>query len=176
MTTRQGFIAGFFAAIVGLFAGCVGIPEGLQPVKNFDITRYLGTWYEIARFEHSFEKGLVNVKAEYSLRDDGGITVVNSGYDPDKKIWKEAKGKGYFVESPDIGRLKVSFFGPFYGAYNILVLDENYRYALVCGPTRNYLWILSRTPTMDEAIKADLIQKAANMGFDMSKIILVKQE
>lgn len=170
------FIIGILAMITGLCAGCTGIPDGLEPVTNFDLTRYLGTWYEIARFEHSFEKGLINVKAEYIPRNDGGITVINMGYDPDKKKWKKATGKGYFVVSRDVGRLKVSFFGPFYGAYNILILDEEYRYALVCGATRNYLWILSRTPAMDDAILADFIEKAGKMGFDTRKLILVEQK
>src|SRR5512147_1513697 len=122
--------------------GCVGIPENVQPVKGFEVDRYLGTWYEVARLDHAFERGLERVTAEYSLRDDGGIRVVNRGFDPVKGVWKEAEGKAYFVGPSDVARLKVSFFGPFYGGYNVIALDrENYRYALVCGPDTSYLWL-----------------------------------
>jgi apolipoprotein D and lipocalin family protein len=175
MFFKTGFITGLLAAVMSLCSGCVAIPDGLRPVTDFDLKRYLGTWYEIARLDHSFERGLINVQAEYTPRKDGGINVINTGYDPKKKVWKKATGKGYFTASADIGQLKVSFFGPFYGAYNILVLDKDYSYALVCGPTRNYLWILSRTPVMDEATRSGLIDKAKNMGFDTDKLIFVEQ-
>jgi len=119
-----------------LLWGCAGIPKGVEPVKDFEIKRYLGTWYEIARYDHFFERGLEQVTAHYSMRRDGGVRVVNRGYDPEKGVWKEAVGKAFFVSKPDIGRMKVSFFGPFYGGYNIIDLDsEDYSFALVCGPT-----------------------------------------
>ena len=175
MLRKPGFITGLFATILAICSGCVGVPDGLRPVEDFDLKRYLGTWYEIARLDHSFEKGLTRVKAEYTMREDGGIKVVNTGYDPEKKVWKEATGKGYFTAGPGIGRLKISFFGPFYGAYNILILDKEYSYAVVCGPSRNYLWILARKPTMDEVLKASLVDKARQMGFDTNKLIFVEQ-
>lgn len=157
-----------------LLAGCAGIPNGVEPVRGFDVNRYLGLWYEIARLDHSFERGLVNVTAEYSLRDDGGIKVVNRGFDPGSKKWKEAVGKGYFVVGPDVGRLRVSFFLFFYGGYNIIEFDrENYSYALVCGPSRKYLWILARGPEMDGQIMKGLIEKAKGLGFDTDKLIFV---
>jgi len=163
--------------LVLLLAGCVRIPDGVSPVENFQLERYLGRWYEIARLDHSFERGLSRVSAEYSLRPDGGARVVNRGYLEAESSWKEAEGRAYFVNRPDQGFLKVSFFGPFYGSYVILELDqENYSYALVCGPDRSYLWILARSPKLDEAIKKRLIDKAASLGFEAGKLILVRHE
>lgn len=166
----------YFVAFICLLAtGCTGIPENVSPVENFDIQRYLGTWYEIARLDHSFERGLSRVSAEYSLRDDGGIRVINRGFDAGKDRWKQAEGKAYFIDSPTTGRLKVSFFGPFYGAYNIIELDrDHYRYALVCGLDTSYLWILSRTPRLDPDILDRLVSKAGSYGFDTSELIYVE--
>ena len=113
-----------FFFIPFLMSACVNIPENVSPVTGFDIDRYLGTWYEIARLDHSFERGLESVTADYSYRDDGGIKVVNRGFDPAKNKWKETIGKAYFIDDSSIGRLKVSFWGPFYGAYNIIDLDK----------------------------------------------------
>jgi len=140
------------------------------------LSRYLGTWYEIARLDHSFERGLTRVTATYSLREDGGIKVVNRGFDARKQEWREAIGKAYFVESPDIGRLKVSFFGPFYGGYNIIDLDkENYSYALVSGPTRAYLWILARDQKLEPSVLNHLVNKAKALGFATEQLIYVDQ-
>ena len=158
-------------------AACTGVPEGVTTVDGFEAERYLGKWYEIARLDHSFERGLIRVTAEYSPRDDGGIRVVNRGYDPEKQEWEEAIGKAYFVKSPEIGQLKVSFFGPFYGAYNILDLDKDeYRYSLVAGPDRSYLWILSRTPVLEQAIIDKLVLKANMLGFPTDKLIYVTHQ
>jgi apolipoprotein D and lipocalin family protein len=99
-----------------LLSGCLGMPEGVYPVEGFDINQYTGKWYEIARLDHSFERGLNNVTAQYSLRDDGGVKVINRGFSPAENKWKEAEGKAYFVKDPNVGYLKVSFFGPFYGS------------------------------------------------------------
>ncbi len=157
--------------------GCVGIPENVTPVHNFKLDKYLGKWYEIARLDHSFERGLTNVTAEYSVANDGGIKVINRGYSAKENAWKEAEGKAYFVKGPDFGYLKVSFFGPFYGAYIVFDLDhENYRYSLVCGSDKSYLWILSRNPVLEEEIMNALIEKAARSGFDTQKLIFVEQE
>jgi apolipoprotein D and lipocalin family protein len=156
-------------------ASCVGAPEHIQPVDNFELQRYLGTWYEIARLDHSFERGLEQVTANYSLRDDGGVKVINKGFNTNKNKWKQAEGKAYFVGEPDIGQLKVSFFGPFYGGYNIIELDKaNYQYSLVCGPNMSYLWILARDPQLDKAILDKLVAKANSLGFATDKLIYVK--
>lgn len=158
-------------------SGCVALPQNVQPVGNFKLERYLGQWYEVARLDHSFERGLSKVTADYSLRDDGGVRVLNRGYSAADQKWKEAEGKAYFVGQPDQGYLKVSFFGPFYGAYVIAELDhENYQYSLVTGPNTSYLWILSRTPTLDAATKDRLVKKASSLGFDTSKLIFVSQD
>jgi len=159
-----------------LLTGCVGKPDGVEPVSNFELQKYLGKWYEIARLDHSFERGLSRVTANYSLRDDGGVKVVNRGYSDEKQKWKQAEGKAYFVGSESEGYLKVSFFGPFYGSYIVFTLDhEQYRYSMVAGPNKSYLWILSRTPKMEAKVKKDLVRKAAELGFDTGKLIFVKQ-
>jgi len=155
-------------------AGCVGIPENVKPVDHFSLERYLGKWYEIARLDQPFERGLNRVTADYSLRGDGGIRVLNRGYSARENAWKEAEGKAYFVNESDRGYLKVSFFGPFYGSYVVFELDhENYQYSLVCGPDKSYLWILARTPEIKKDIKDKLVAKAAALGFDTGKLIFV---
>ena len=163
--------------LVVFIMGCVGIPENVKPVENFKLEKYLGKWYEIARLDHSFERGLTQVTAEYILRDDGGVRVLNRGYSAKENSWKEAEGKAYFVQRTDQGYLKVSFFGPFYGSYIVFGLDhENYQYSLVCGPNKSYLWILARGPKIKEDIKDILTAKAAASGFDTSKLIFVDHD
>ncbi len=148
-------------AWIFLLAGCVGIPENVTPVEDFELARYLGRWYEIARLDHSFERGLSRVTAEYSLREDGGVRVVNRGYSEKEGEWKEAEGRAYFVGRTDQGHLKVSFFGPFFGSYIVFELDRgSYQYALVSGPDQSYFWILARRPEMDQELKERLIAKA----------------
>jgi len=158
-------------------SGCTGVPEGIEPVTGFDTQRYLGTWYEIARLDHSFEEGLSNVSARYTLNDDGSIEVINRGYDAEAGKWKEADGRAVFVRGENTGHLKVSFFGPFYASYVVFELDqENYSYAYVTGYDRDYLWFLSRTPEVsDEAMQA-FKDRARAEGFDLSELILVEQE
>jgi len=157
--------------------GCVGIPDNVKPVDNFKLEKYLGKWYEIARLDHSFERGLTRISADYSLRDDGGVRVLNRGYSAKDNSWKEVEGKAYFVKRSDQGYLKVSFFGPFYGSYIVFELDhENYQYSLVCGPDKSYLWILARGPKIKEDIKDILIARAAALGFDTSKLIFVDHD
>jgi len=158
-----------------LLTSCVGVPEGIKPVQNFDVNRYLGMWYEIARLDHSFERGLNNISATYTLRGDGGVDVLNKGFDKKKNTWKEAKGKAYFVGKKTVASLKVSFFGPFYGGYNVIALDhDNYSYAMVCGPDRSYLWILAREKNLDKSILNKLIEKAKSLGFETDKLIFVE--
>lgn len=164
----------FILVSVMLVSACTGIPEGVSPVTGFDLNRYLGTWYEIARLDHSFERDLQQVTADYSVREDGGIRVVNRGYNTEKQAWEQAEGKAYFIGDSDVGRLKVSFFGPFYGAYNIMELDrENYQYAMISGPDRSYLWILARTPDPGQATVDRLVEQAAGLGFDSEQLIFV---
>lgn len=160
-----------------LLVACVGVPEGLQPVSGFELSRYLGKWYEIARLDHPFERGLSRVTAEYSRQDDGGVRVVNRGYSEADEKWQQAEGKAYFVQEPDVGQLKVSFFGPFYGGYNIIALDkEHYQYALVAGPNRSYLWILARTPQLPESVLSQLLEQAKESGFATDELIIVEHE
>jgi apolipoprotein D and lipocalin family protein len=157
-----------------LLCGCTGLPDGIQPVQNFDLNRYLGTWYEIARLDHSFERGLTRVTAEYSLREDGSVKVINRGYDNAKERWQVAEGKARFGQSSDMGYLEVSFFGPFYGSYVIVDLDHTaYQYALVCGPNKKYLWLLSRQPNMDTVTRTMLLNHARDQGFAVDKLIFV---
>ena len=165
---------GSLAIMTAVVFGCTKLPQGLEPVSGFDADRYLGRWYEIARLDHSFERDLSNVSAEYSKEKDGAIKVVNRGYNEKSGKWKQIEGKARFIGEDSVGSLKVSFFGPFYGGYHIITLDtENYNYAMVAGPSRSYLWILSRTPSMDPEIYLDLTTRAAKMGFDTDNLIKV---
>lgn len=163
------------SALTLILSGCTGTPEGAHPVPQLDIQRYLGTWYEIARFDHRFERGLQCVTANYSLRDDGLIRVINRGRNADGK-WQQAEGKASPLATPPTGRLKVSFFGPFYSGYNILSLDEGYQYALVSGPNHGYLWVLSRTPTMPEDRYQMLLAMARDQGFDTDQLMRINQD
>ena len=159
-----------------LAMGCVRIPENIKPVTSFESDRYLGKWYEIARLDHSFERGLTKVTATYSLREGGGLKVVNQGWSAEKGVWKTATGKAFFVEDAHQGYLKVSFFGPFYGSYIVFELDqEGYQYALVAGPDKSYLWLLSRSPKMNPAKQEELINKAKRLGFDTQRLVFVDQ-
>ena len=149
-------------------------PKGVKPVSDFNASRYLGKWYEIARLENRFEKGMEQVTATYGLRSDGGISVLNRGYDPIKNRWKESEGKAYFTGAPTTAALKVSFFGPFYGGYNVIKLDKDYQHALVSGPNRDYLWILSRSTILPETVKQDFLATARELGFPVEQLVWVK--
>lgn len=173
----KGTIGFLIVVTFALVSACTGQPKGASAISGFELDRYLGTWYEIARLDHSFERGLTDVTANYTLRDDGGVKVVNRGFDPEKDQWDEAVGKAYLVDTPDIGRLKVSFFGPFYGAYNILELDtESYQYALVAGPRRSYLWILARSPNLPGPVLQALLEKARSLDFPVDELIYVPHD
>jgi len=156
--------------------GCLGMPGNVYPVKNFQLDRYLGKWYEIARLDHSFERGLQQVTAEYTLKDGGGVSVKNRGFSAEKNSWSEAVGKAYFVNEPDEAYLKVSFFGPFYGSYVIFELDKNYEYAFVSGPDLSYLWLLSRHKKVDPAVMSKFIKKSQELGFDTKELLLVDHD
>jgi len=151
-------------------------PDGVRPVSSFDINRYLGKWYEIARLDHSFERGLSDVSATYSLQDDGSVKVLNRGYDTRNQTWKEAVGRALFIGDPATASLKVSFFGPFYGGYHVIALDrENYRWSLVAGPSLDYLWILARERTLPAEVRDALVSKARSLGFATDQLIWVEQ-
>ena len=157
--------------------GCTSVPKGLEPVSGFDGGRYMGKWYEIARLDHSFERNLSNVSAMYTAKEKGEIAVLNRGYNEKTGEWKQIDGKARFVGDETVGSLKVSFFGPFYGGYHVIELDRiDYSYAMVSGPNLSYLWILSRTTLMDEAIYSRLETRAAELGFDTTKLIRVKHD
>jgi apolipoprotein D and lipocalin family protein len=174
---KQNKLTVLTALFLTLQSGCTGSPDGVTVVTGFEIDRYLGTWHEIARLDHSFERGLSAVTANYSLRDDGGVHVVNRGYNDQSGEWDEAIGKAYFVGASDVGQLKVSFFGPFYGGYNIVELDKSdYQYSLVAGPDRDYLWILSRTAQMQPDILQSLVNKARELGFATDELIFVEHD
>ncbi|WP_105901801.1 lipocalin family protein [Vibrio gangliei] len=165
-----------FIFIILFLTGCLGMPKSVTPIQPFDVNNYLGTWYEIARLDHSFERGLTHVTAEYSLKDDGGVKVINRGYSKQKQHWEQAEGKAYFVDETNKGYLKVSFFGPFYSSYVIFYLDPTGQYAFISGPDHDYLWLLSRTPTVDESVKQKFIDMSQQKGFDTSKLIFVDQQ
>lgn len=158
-----------------LFAACVRVPDGVTPVERLDLDRYLGTWYEIARLDHPFERGLSDVTADYAPRQDGGLVVVNRGYDAERGEWREARGKAYPVAEDQPGRLRVSFFGPFYAGYNVIALDEeDYAWSMVAGPDRSYLWILARSPDLDQATVDRLIAWAEALDFPVADLIFVE--
>lgn len=145
-------------------------------VKELDLNRYLGKWYEIARFPHSFEKNLVGVTATYSLRDDGKIKVLNQGYknslDGELSV---AEGKAKIPNKLEPAKLKVSFFWIFYGDYNVLELDENYQYVMIGSSSDKYFWILSRTPQMSPDVYEMLLEKARKRGYNLDKLLKIPQ-
>lgn len=160
-----------------VLSGCLGMPGSVKPVANFELDNYLGKWYEIARLDHSFERGLTQVTAEYSLRRDGGVLVLNRGFSQANNEWQEAEGKAYFVNSDSEGYLKVSFFGPFYGSYVVFELDEkDYQYAFISGPNTDYLWLLARTPSVEPEVIEKFIDMSQERGFDTSSIIFVEHK
>jgi apolipoprotein D and lipocalin family protein len=165
----------WIAIVSSLLHACYELPQGVQTVQNFDVQRYLGTWYEIARLDHSFERGLNQVSATYTALPDGSLQVLNRGYDTQAKKWKSAQGVAQFVGSSTQGHLRVSFFRPFYGSYGIFALDSAYSYAFVSGGSTNYLWLLSRTREVSPELKEMFLQRAGELGFPTSQIIWVNQ-
>ena len=162
-------------ASVFLFTACSSKNPPLQTVSKVDLNKYLGTWYEIARYEHFFEKDCKNVTANYSIMDENLIQVINSCVKIITNENNEATARAYAVDNTN-SKLKVSFFRPFYGDYWVLILDEQYNYAVVGTPNREYLWILSRTKTIDENIKTDILNKLPSLGFEPSKFTWTIQE
>lgn len=173
---RKAICHGFQILAAVLLGGCASPPEGLKPIADFQSDRYLGKWYEIARLDHSFERGLSRVTAEYVKRDDGSIRVINRGYDAKKGRWREARGVARFINSPKVASLKVTFFWPFWGGYHVIELDrDRYSYAMVTSSTRSYLWILAREKQLEPAVLEDLLAKADAWGFRTESLILVEQ-
>jgi len=158
-----------------LAAGCTGLPDGIEPVSELDLERYKGTWYEIARLDHSFEQGLSSVTAQYTLNPDGSVTVTNRGYSVEEGSWQEADGRAVPVEDAAEGHLKVSFFGPFYASYVVFRLDNEYQTAFVTSYNRDYLWLLSRSPLVDDETIGEFKDVARERGFDLSELIIVDQ-
>ncbi|HET9432336.1 MAG TPA: lipocalin family protein [Chitinophagaceae bacterium] len=161
---------------ISIFSSWRSIPKGAIAVKPFDSKKYIGKWYEIARLDFRFERDLNNTTANYSLNDNGTIKVVNRGYNYKTNEWKEAVGKAKFVSSPDEGRLKVSFFGPFFSGYNVIAIDAGYKYALIAGKNLKYLWLLSREKTMPENVKQDYLKKAQDLGYNISALVWVEHD
>ena len=162
------------AAIVLLTNSCTGLPKGVKPVTDFDLNGYLGTWYEIGRLDHSFERGLEQVTAKYSIAEDSSIKVVNRGFSTIKNKWSEAVGRAVPVGEPNVAHLKVSFFGPFYGSYCVFELDPGGQYAFVSGANQGYLWLLARKPKVSEKVWNKFIARGTELGFRMEEVIRVK--
>ena len=174
---RKKTVTVALAAIAGtslLLHSCRTIPKGVKAVHHFDKKKYLGKWFEIARLDYKFEKNLNNVTAEYSLKKNGKIKVVNQGYNFKKEKQQTAVGKAKFVGADTVAKLKVSFFGPFYSGYNVIAIDEAYKYALVAGKNHKYLWLLSREKTMPDNIKNEYLSVAKKTGYDVDDLIWVE--
>ncbi len=166
--------AGLVLLTIVMVAGCTGTPQGVEPVTGFDAGRYEGRWYEIMRLDHRFERGLTNVTAEYRLREDGTVNVINRGFDPRKCEWRDVEGTARFRGDPDTASLAVSFFFGISGGYHVIALDhDDYQWSMVSGPTRGYLWVLAREPELDDEILDRLVGQAAELGFPTDELIRV---
>lgn len=164
------------AGLLSLVACSTAPPEGIAAVTPFDVQRYQGKWFEIARLDHSFERGLSQVSASYQMQADGSVQVINKGFNAEKKEWKEAVGRALFTGDSTIASLKVSFFGPFYGGYHVVALDQtDYRWALVVGPSRDYVWLLARDRQLPGAVRTQLLEKARQLGLAVDSLIWVDQ-
>lgn len=152
------------------------IPKGVEPIGDFNPDRYMGKWYEIARLEHRWERGLQRTQAEYSRNHDGSIHVINRGFDAKRNFWKVTHGTAKPTIAPDVGALKVSFFKPFYGGYNIVELCKDYQWALVIGSSHDYCWILSRKPSLPDGVREHLTEKARSLGIDPAQLLWVHQD
>ncbi|MBZ9610149.1 lipocalin family protein [Rheinheimera maricola] len=167
-----------FALLLGsslILQSCTGTPAGVTPVTPFELNRYLGEWHEIARLDHRFERGLTEVTANYAMRDDGGVQVINRGFNAEESDWQQAEGKAYFVGDSNTGALKVSFFGPFYGGYNIARLSDDYSVALVVGPSIDYAWLLARSKTPAKALCDEYMAFANSIGISAQQWIWLQQ-
>ncbi|HSG61421.1 MAG TPA: lipocalin family protein [Pseudomonadales bacterium] len=161
--------------LVFMLSACVGVPEGITPVAQFERDRYMGTWYEIARLDNRFEEGMSQVTANYRVNEDGSVRVLNRGYIDAEDRWAEAEGVAKFVDQNDVGHLKVSFFGPFYSSYIVYELADDYSYSFVTSRDKDYLWFLARTPEVDEALKQHFVERARTLGFAHNDILFIDQ-
>ena len=166
--------AGALAMLVA--CGSVKVPDNIKVVENFDINKYSGKWYEIARFDFKFEKDMKQVTAEYAVNEDGSLKVLNKGFNYVDQEWTEKEGKGEFVGATNKGALKVSFFGPFYSGYNVVALEDNYNYALVFGESTEYIWILSRKQSIPDRVKDKFLKMAKDAGYNLDRLVWTKQE
>lgn len=161
-------------AVLPLLNACTSPPEGVTVVSPFDVKRYAGQWFEIARLDHRFERGLSDVNATYRLEADGSVAVINRGFDAAKGEWKEAVGRALFTGDSNTASLKVSFFGPFFGGYHVIALDPGYRWAMVIGPNTDYLWILARDKQLPPGVREQLVAQAARLGVNTNELIWVE--
>ena len=168
----------FIAVMTAALTGCSSTspPTGITAVTPFDLSRYEGHWFELARFDHSFERGMTDVTATYQRQPDGSVRVLNRGFDTGKNDWREAIGKALFTGDAQTASLKVSFFGPFYGGYHVAALDADYQWALVVGPDRSYCWMLSRTKELAPGLREQMIARASALGIDISALIWVTHD
>jgi apolipoprotein D and lipocalin family protein len=175
---RLGLLVLLVAGTGLLLAGCTSTPPppGVTAVSPFDVQRYAGRWYELARLDHAFERGMTDVSATYTMQADGSVRVINRGYTPATGQWREAVGRALFTQAPTIGSFKVSFFGPFYGGYHVAALDPNYRWALVLGPDTSYAWILARDKQLPALQRDAIVARALALGVDTSALIWVAHE
>jgi len=160
-------------ALLGLvlvFGGCIQTPDWVEPVSDFDAKRYMGRWYEVARLDHRFERGLNSVAADYSMDAKGKVTIKNNGYMVKRQEWRYSEGQASFVDGPDKGLLKVSYMWPFYAPYVVFKVDDDYEHAYVCGADRTTLWLLAREPTVYQEIIDDFEAEARKLGFDISQV------
>lgn len=170
-------------AAIGISAGIliaalkkVKVPKGIVVVQPFFLEKYIGTWYEIARFDFRFERDMKNVTAHYSLNEEGAVIVRNKGYNYVKNEWKEAEGIAKFIGNSDKAALKVSFMAPFYGGYNVVAIEDDYNYALVFGESKKYIWMLSREKTMPFTVKEKFLNIARSAGYDLNKLVWTQQD
>lgn len=164
----------FLLSSLLFLSACTGTPKGIAPVTGFDLSRYLGTWYEVYRFDHSYERGMQGVTATYSRNDDGSVKVLNAGIDEGEVLPRSSEGKALFVQEPTTGHLKVSFFPFVYGSYVIFELGENYEYAMVTSYNRDSLWLLSRTPEISDELDQHFHQTIETLGFNKQELIRVE--
>lgn len=180
--TRRGFTRSGSLALLALGVGATTLlgactsttpPPGVAAVSTFDLQRYQGRWYEIARLDHKFERGLTDVSATYTPQPDGSVQVINRGFSAQKGEWREAIGKARFTGAPSTGSLKVSFFGPFYGGYHVVSLDSDYRWALVVGADLDYCWVLARDKTLAPDTQTAIVARAKELGVNTDALIWV---
>jgi apolipoprotein D and lipocalin family protein len=177
---KAWLITGVLASIgiIGALSACksVKVPDGVEVVQKFEAKKYMGQWYEIARFDFKYEKDMSHVTANYTLNDDGSVKVVNKGYNYVKDKWEEKEGKAKFIDRTDQAALKVSFFGPFYSGYNVVAMDPDYENVLVFGESTDYIWILSRNKTIPEKVKQKFLDKAKAKGYDLDRLVWTKHD